>query len=53
MGAKGQQAMVEERVRMQTGLVLRELEGLQARVGEVLVAAEGGRWRRFLVGGAV
>jgi hypothetical protein len=53
MGAKGQQAMVEERVRAQTGLVLRELEGLQARVGEVLLAAEGGRWRRFLVGGAV
>lgn len=52
-GKRDQAMMAGERVRAQTGLVLRELEGLQARVGEVVRGAEGGRWRRVLVGGVV
>ena len=46
-------AEVETRRRLQTGLVLMGLRGLQARVEAVVGKAEGERWRRFAVGGVV
>ncbi|KAK3292141.1 uncharacterized protein B0H64DRAFT_405780 [Chaetomium fimeti] len=52
-GKVDQAAEVEGRRRMQTGLVLMGLRGLQARVEAVVGKAEGERWRRFAVGGVV
>ncbi|KAH6635650.1 hypothetical protein B0J18DRAFT_54503 [Chaetomium sp. MPI-SDFR-AT-0129] len=41
---------VENRVRLQTGLVLIGLRGLEERVGRVVGRAEGERWRRWVAG---
>jgi hypothetical protein len=46
-------AEVENRRRLQTGMVLMGLRGLQARVEAVVGKTEGERWRRFAVGGIV
>ncbi|KAH6856891.1 hypothetical protein B0I37DRAFT_368735, partial [Chaetomium sp. MPI-CAGE-AT-0009] len=52
-GKVDQAAEVESRRRLQTGLVLMGLRGLQARVEVVVGKAEGERWRRFAVGGVI
>ncbi|KAG7288159.1 hypothetical protein NEMBOFW57_007684 [Staphylotrichum longicolle] len=53
MGKVDQVAEVEGRLRVQTGVVLAGLRGLQGRVGEVVRAGEGGRWRRVFIGGVI
>ncbi|AEO67167.1 uncharacterized protein THITE_128347 [Thermothielavioides terrestris NRRL 8126] len=55
-GQAGQEQLagdVEERVRVQTGLVLGELGRLVESVREIARRAEGERWRRVLVGGVI
>jgi hypothetical protein len=47
------EAEVRERVRRQTGVVLRDLKGLRVRVEGVGERAEGERWRRWVVGWVV
>jgi hypothetical protein len=51
LGPSGKE--VEERLRVQAGVVLHGLAGLRERVGEVEGRVERQRWRRWVVGGLV
>ena len=51
-GAGGERAL-EERLRWQRGVVVEELKGLVGELKLVVKEAEGHRWRRWLIGGAM
>jgi hypothetical protein len=44
---------LESRLRNQAGMMLSDLSTLQAEVRSLAKAAESGRWKRFLLGGAM
>jgi len=44
---------IEEQLRQQAGVVVRDLRMVRAHVADMVHAAEGHRWRRWLIGGVV
>lgn len=44
---------LDGRIRMQAGVVLGDLRTLQGEIRDIIKSAEGNRWRRWIIGGAM